>query len=184
MEFLSNQYALAFVKFALLATFGEILAGSISRRKLFLPAKLPARMVIWGGLGIGIAFMMKVYYGAMLSMMKPNLDIWSDRFLLAFGTSCIMNLTFAPAFMLFHKHTDTYLDLSAGGGDNGLRSICDNIDYYSYIKKVLLTTIPLFWIPAHTVTFLLPEQLRVLFSAALSIVLGLILTLKPRGGRS
>ncbi|MDO4753747.1 MAG: hypothetical protein Q4A41_01965 [Bacillota bacterium] len=180
MGFFTNSYVLAFIKFAVLATFGEILAGSISRKRLFIPAALPARMMIWGVLGIAISFMMKVYYGAMVLMIQPDLSVFADKLYLAFATSAVMNFTFAPAFMLFHKHTDTYLDLKAAGKRAGLKEICDNIDYHGYIRRVLIITLPLFWLPAHTVTFLLPESLRVLFSAILSIVLGLILSVKTK----
>jgi len=38
-------------------------------------------------------------------------------------------------------------------------------------------TIPFFWIPAHTITFLLPAEFRVLFAAVLGIALGLILAI-------
>lgn len=178
MEFFYNSYVLAFIKFAILATFGEILAGSLSKRRVFVPSAIFWRMAIWGVLGVAISFMMKVYYGAMVMMIQPDMAHFSDRFLLALSTSAVMNFTFAPAFMLFHKHTDTYLDLKASGREAGLRNICEHIDYYSYIKRVLIVTIPIFWLPAHTVTFLLPEGFRVLFSAILSIVLGLILSLK------
>jgi len=40
---------------------------------------------------------------------------------------------------------------------------------------VFKKTIPLFWIPAHTITFLLNPDYQVLFAAFLSIVLGAIL---------
>jgi len=36
-------------------------------------------------------------------------------------------------------------------------------------------TIPFFWIPAHTITFLLPGEYRILFAAVLGIVLGVFL---------
>ncbi|GAB1473896.1 hypothetical protein MASR2M69_13370 [Bacteroidota bacterium] len=42
------------------------------------------------------------------------------------------------------------------------------------MKFVVGKTIPLFWIPAHTITFLLPDTYKVIFAASLSIVLGLI----------
>jgi hypothetical protein len=41
---------------------------------------------------------------------------------------------------------------------------------------VFKKTIPLFWIPAHTITFMLPGEFQVLFAASLSIVLGLLLS--------
>lgn len=36
-------------------------------------------------------------------------------------------------------------------------------------------TIPFFWIPAHTVTFLLPPEYQIVFAALLGIVLGVLL---------
>lgn len=41
-------------------------------------------------------------------------------------------------------------------------------------------TLPLWWIPVHTLTFLLPSEYRVLVAAYLSIVLGIILTYARR----
>jgi hypothetical protein len=41
---------------------------------------------------------------------------------------------------------------------------------------VFKKTLPLFWIPAHTITFLLPAEFQVLFAASLSIVLGILLS--------
>jgi len=38
-------------------------------------------------------------------------------------------------------------------------------------------TIPFFWIPAHTISFLLPAAYRTLFAALLGVALGLILTI-------
>ena len=42
---------------------------------------------------------------------------------------------------------------------------------------VFKKTIPFFWIPAHTITFLLPVQYQVLFAAILGIVLGVLLAI-------
>jgi len=49
---------------------------------------------------------------------------------------------------------------------------------------VLLKTIPLFWIPAHTAVFLLPAEFRVVAAAFLSVALGGILAFakKSRSG--
>jgi hypothetical protein len=38
-------------------------------------------------------------------------------------------------------------------------------------------TIPLFWYPAHTITFMLPGEYRVLFAALLGVALGVILAI-------
>ena len=49
------------------------------------------------------------------------------------------------------------------------------VDWEAMWDIVLFRGVVFFWIPAHTVTFLLPEAFRVLFAAALGAVLGLIL---------
>ena len=82
------------------------------------------------------------------------------------------------------KHTDTYLDiryenrLSNVTEKITLKDVCGRVDYYAYAKNVLIGTLPTFWVPAHTITFLLPGEYRVVFAALLSICLGIILSLK------
>jgi hypothetical protein len=90
-----------------------------------------------------------------------------------------MNGIFAPTFMALHRVTDGFIDL---GAENpaGIRSatldeVIDRIDWKGFCGFVILRTIPLFWIPAHTITFLLPPEYRVLSAAYLSIALGGIL---------
>jgi len=48
------------------------------------------------------------------------------------------------------------------------------------VNFVLLKTIPFFWIPAHTLTFLLPKEYRIVIAAFLSVVLGVILALDDK----
>jgi hypothetical protein len=52
---------------------------------------------------------------------------------------------------------------------------------WSFVFK---RTIPLFWIPAHTITFMLPDEYRVLFAAALGIALGVILAIASSKGNT
>jgi hypothetical protein len=64
-----------------------------------------------------------------------------------------------------------------------LKDIVGRIDWAGFIGFVVGKTIPLFWIPAHTLTFMLPGEYRVLIAAFLSIALGAILSLaKARKG--
>ena len=49
------------------------------------------------------------------------------------------------------------------------------INWDQFIRVIVFKTIPLFWIPAHTITFLMPIEYRVIFAAILGIFLGLIL---------
>jgi len=112
------------------------------------------------------------------------------KLLRAFYISAIMNLTFAPVFMASHRITDTWIDARfarekvagnvtgkvAGKGITVSKAIA-TIDWGGFMKFVVGKTIPLFWIPAHTITFLLPDTYKVIFAASLSIVLGLILSI-------
>ncbi|QOX63818.1 Mpv17/PMP22 family protein [Anoxybacterium hadale] len=62
-----------------------------------------------------------------------------------------------------------------------LSEVLDAADLKGFVTFVVCRTIPAFWIPAHTVTFLLPHEYRVLMAAMLSICLGAILVLcNPR----
>ncbi len=94
----------------------------------------------------------------------------------AFLISAIMNLTFAPVFMASHRITDLYIDSRYAGKATSVSQIIGTTDWGKFIKDIVVKTIPLFWIPAHTITFMLPGGYKVLFAASLSIVLGLILS--------
>jgi hypothetical protein len=117
-------------------------------------------------------------------MKKGLLPSSHSLFLSAFFTSLFMNLIFAPTFMALHRITDTYIDLGEGKWSKickvKLKDVTDKIDWYGFISFVVLKTIPLFWIPAHTITFMLPSEYRVLMASFLSIALGGILAFAKR----
>lgn len=101
----------------------------------------------------------------------------NSKFAFAFFVSFTMNLSFAPTMMAFHRITDTFIDLKYEN-KNGKATLSDavkRIDWDGFVSFVLVKTIPIFWIPAHTITFLLPPEYRVLSAAFLSIALGAIL---------
>jgi hypothetical protein len=56
-----------------------------------------------------------------------------------------------------------------------LNEVLEAADLKGFVAFVVCRTIPVFWIPAHTVTFMLPPEYRVLMAAMLSICLGAIL---------
>ena len=58
-----------------------------------------------------------------------------------------------------------------------VRQIITHLDWDTQWNVVIKKTIPLFWFPAHTITFLLPAGLQVLFAAFLGVALGVILAL-------
>lgn len=179
-----HPYIMGFVKFGLLATAGEVFAMMIRRKGWASPYYIGWRMLIWGLIGIAITFMMKTYYLGVAGLMDAGLlpgkgeGFWS-KLLRAFYTAAVMNLTFGPTFMATHKCTDKYLELRHGGVKKpGLKGVVNGVDWHGFVSFTLFKTIPLFWIPAHTLTFMLPEEYQVAMAAALSIALGIILSLK------
>lgn len=182
-EYLSSNYAylMGFIKFSLLATAGELIASYIISVNKTIPVKIVLRFIIWGFIGMWITFMMKVYSNAVATMMASGALLGgSSTFLRAFYTSLIMNTSFGPLFMAVHKCTDKMLELANNKEKITVSSVMKGIDWTGFVSFTIFKTVPLFWIPAHTVTFLLPPQYQVMMAAALSVALGIFLSLNNR----
>jgi hypothetical protein len=87
--------------------------------------------------------------------------------------------------MTFHKITDMHIhnhggSLSALAHPIPMGKLISELDWKKQWGFVFKKTIPLFWYPAHTITFLLPGELRVLFAALLGIVLGVLLAVAAK----
>lgn len=184
---------LSFIKFAILATMGEVIALRIKTAKYNKPGfGILPRAIVWGFLGLTIKMAFVIFATgtpAFLSYMgiegagaalKGPMGI--DRILVAFSISVAMNVIYAPVMMTLHKITDIHI-VAKGGTIAGLfspiniRKIFNELDWDTQWNFVFKKTIPFFWIPAHTITFLLPADLQVLFAALLGIALGIILSL-------
>lgn len=184
---------LSFLKFAILATLGESLGVRIRQGVYcYKGFGLLPRAVVWGLLGITIKVAFLVFQpgaGAFLSNFGVvKADTFGSKLLFAFTASSLMNLIFAPVMMMIHKITDTHI-VQTGGGMAGLFSPVDvsgilkKVDWSVMWGFVFKKTIPFFWIPAHTITFLLPATFQVLFAAVLGIVLGVILAFAANKGK-
>ncbi len=180
----AHPYLMGFVKFAILSTMGEFLAARIvSGRWQMVKGMLP-KMFIWGILGVLIVMMFSIYADGVSGAINKGL-LWTGgpaggfmaKLLKAFYISAIMNLTFAPVFMAAHRITDTWIDARFVSKGISVSKVIATVDWGGFMKFVVGKTIPLFWIPAHTITFLLPDTYKVIFAASLSIVLGLILSI-------
>lgn len=188
----SHPYLMGFVKFALLATAGELIAVKMATGKFSKPCYLIARIVIWGLIGIWITYMMKIFFlgsGAMISagllpgnQLAPNSVGY--KLIRAFATAATMNLTFGPTFMAVHKCSDTYLALRVQKGQGvKLAEVIGDVDWTRFVSFTLFKTVPLFWIPAHTLTFMLPSEYQVMLAALLSVALGIILNFKKKSSK-
>lgn len=176
-------YIMGFIKFAILATMGELLTIRIINKKWIKPAGLIYRILVWGFLGIVIVLVFDLFNsGVEKLLMKGKLPGRPSGLTLAFFTSFLMNMIFAPTMMAFHSITDSYIDLSYKNSDLkvNMKTVVNKIDWSHFVSFIILKTIPLFWIPAHTITFLLPETYRIITAAFLSLALGAILAFANR----
>ena len=169
---------MAFLKFGILATFGEMLGCRVKTGRYYHEGfGLAPKFVVWGLLGMWIALAMNVF-----RLGVPALPMSWMKLLGAFCVSVMMNTAFAPVFMTVHKISDMHIN-EHGGAFSALfkpiavkRHICE-MDWGVQWGFVFKKTIPLFWIPAHTLTFCLPQDLQVLFAAFCSVILGLFLSI-------
>jgi hypothetical protein len=175
---------MGFAKFALMASMGELLAVRIVTGGWKWSAAFPFKAAVWGLIGVLVVLMFSVFTngvtGAVKSGLLPSIDGFPGILLNAFLVSAIMNLTFGPAFMAAHRISDTYIDLRAEGLKPSITQVIGRIDWPGFYTFVVGKTVPFFWIPAHTITFLLPSVYRVLWAAYLSIALGAILAYARR----
>ncbi len=191
----NHPYIASFLKFALLSTLGEIIGAVILKKYDPSSFGMIPRMVIWGVLGIFIAMAMKIFSsGAPVLLASLGVDgvdlamkegLTLKKVLGAFSISLAMNFIFAPVMMTVHKITDMHIAAYQGKiicllkPINVEKYMCE-LDWKRHWDFVLKKTIPLFWIPAHTITFCLPPEYQVLFAALLGVALGVILSIAVR----
>ncbi|OUO36485.1 hypothetical protein B5F83_08575 [Muribaculum sp. An289] len=192
----AHGMVMSFIKFALLSTLGEMLGARISRGR-YCPEGFGVvpKMIVWGILGMGINMAMIIFSNGVpvfLEYMGYS-DAGADfaggltwgKVLVAFCISVAMNSIFAPVFMTLHKITDIHIADNKGSLKALIRpipmaAVFSRIDWKAQWGFVFKKTIPLFWFPAHTVTFLLPAGARPLFAALLGVVLGVLLAVAGR----
>lgn len=192
----------SFLKFAFLATLGEVIGLRIRTGNYYEKGfGLIPRMLVWGVLGLtikiafvvyaaGIPVLVEKYFwvaGAKDSMMYKDIfeahehGLGGVRFLSAFLISTIMNLTYAPVMMTFHKITDTHIVQQGGSllkffSPIPIRKIFPTINWDLQWNFIFKKTIPLFWIPMQTINFMVASEYRVVIAAFLGIVLGVLLS--------
>lgn len=188
-----HPFVVGFLKFAILATMGESLGLRLREGVYNKPGfGLLPRAIVWGFLGITIVAAFKIFsaggpallktlgiQGAAESLSGPMGGL---RLLTAFTISFTLNTIYAPVMMTLHKITDTHI-VNNGGTVAGLLKplamgeIMSGLNWRVQWNFIFKKTIPFFWIPAHTITFLLPVQFQVLFAALLGVALGVILAI-------
>ena len=130
-----HGFIMSFIKFAVLATFGESLGLRICKGVYNYPGfGLLPRAIVWGFLGIVIKMAFVIFaagvpallqYGGMENVNEiMRGDFSLSLVFVAFSISVFANTFFAPVMMVFHKITDTHI-VNNGGTVRGLLSAID-----------------------------------------------------------
>ncbi len=182
----SHPYIGGFFKFFILATMGDLLGIRLIKGDYLIHEGVVLKAVVWGIIGMMVTLMFTLFMGGAAAAQNAGLLPFAGANIAqAFFGSTAMNLTFGPMMMFFHRIMDLWIDLSYKKEDKvSLSGLVDKIDWHSLVEFSWAKTCLFFWIPAHTVVFMLPSEYRVLVSAFLSIALGLLLAFAKKSQMS
>ena len=152
----------AMAQFAVLGTIGEIASKWMIARRLFMPFDIAAtllKMLEWALLAVCIKYAFVGFYGFVDSLAAHDMLPELGRLGKAFAISVTINLQFGPFLVIAHRLMDNIIARKSNwvGLDKGLLSLL------------------WFWIPAHTLTFILPKPFQIGLAALWSVALGIIL---------
>lgn len=187
------DFLMSFIKFGVLCTLGESFALRITAKAYNRPGfGIIPRFIMWGLIGMVINASFIIYATgvphlvAALGLPLPPDALagtsLANKVGMAFCISVANNLLFAPLFMTVQAVLSIHI-AETGGTLAGFFSTIHfsrtlgKIDWNMLYGFVFKKTLPFFWVPCHTITFVLPTEMRVLFAAALGVVLGIILAI-------
>ncbi|MCJ7695963.1 MAG: hypothetical protein MUO40_11140 [Anaerolineaceae bacterium] len=160
----NNPILSAVIQFGLLGTTGEAISLSLKNKKVSLPGtwfQTFLKVIAWAVLGVIIKIGFTGMKGFVSALIEHQLlpASFGKGFFWAFSVSVITNVLFGPQMMAFHRLEDNLIMRQKG------------FDGIVLAWKTLIW----FWIPAHTITFLLPAQFQIGLAALWSIALGIIM---------
>lgn len=152
----------AIVQFAVLGTLGDVVSHWMVKRKIFSPydsKTLLLKIIEWSILAVMIKYAFIGFHGFVETLINNNYLPQLEGIGKSFAISTSMNLQFGPFLVIMHRLMD---NLIAG------KKNWKNLDkgFYSLLW---------FWIPAHTITFILPKEFQIGLAALWSLALGIIL---------
>ncbi|MBK7631059.1 MAG: hypothetical protein IPJ23_10255 [Ignavibacteriales bacterium] len=157
----------AMIQFAILGTLGDIVSYWIIKKRIFNPYKTKIiflKMIEWAILAVFIKYAFVGFNGFVESLIAHN-DLPDLAGIgKSFAISTSMNLQFGPFLVIMHRVLDNLISK---------QNNWKNIDkgFYSLLW---------FWIPAHTITFILPKEFQIGLAALWSLALGIILGIYNR----
>ena len=152
----------AMIQFAILGTLGDVISKWTQQGNFVFPYKLPIvilKMIEWAIIAITIKYAFVGYQGFVDDLISHQLLPDLDLFGRALAVSVTMNLQYGLFLVIFHRILDNLI---------AKQNNWKNID------KGMLSLI-WFWIPAHTITFMLDKPYQIGLAAIWSVVLGFIL---------
>jgi hypothetical protein len=153
------------IQFAILGPIGEWIASLVRGKKWqYSIIQTILKGIGWAILAFFIKYAFVGFDGFVNELVnhRPNAMLpvaFGSGFLFAFMKSFCTNLMFGPVLFFVHRVFDNIIEQKKD---------------YSGLDKALVT-LAWFWIPAHTITFILPKHFQMGLAAVWSIVLGVIL---------
>jgi hypothetical protein len=152
----------AMIQFAVLGTLGDAISHWIVKRRIFSPYDLKTlilKIIEWSVLAVMIKYAFIGFHGFVETLINNNYLPPLEGVGKSLAISTSMNLQFGPLLVITHRLMD---NLIAG------KQNWKNLDkgFYSLLW---------FWIPAHTITFILPKEFQIGLAALWSLALGIIL---------
>lgn len=150
------------IQFAILGTLGEIVSKWIVRKSFKYPFSFALtlwKMIVWAILAVGIKYAFKGHTAMIAYFVEHGMLPQLDKFGTALAISISLNTQFGPFLVIMHRVLDNLAEKHKNWGG---------------MHKSILSLL-WFWIPAHTITFTLPEVYRIGLAAVWSVALGFIL---------
>lgn len=169
-------FTMGFFKIGLLGTMGELLGARIALGRWRLGGiRLWQRALVWGVLGWVFTAVFPLFSFGVDGLLAKGLIPGEGSALAgAFWKSLFMNLIFAFPMMVSHRITDTLIERGQLFSIWPLVEVFTSIDWKNMFRIVGASCL-WFWIPAHTFTFTLLPEFRVVCAALLAVALGCIL---------
>lgn len=152
----------AMIQFAVLGTLGDIFSKWMQKSSIFSPYKwhvVLLKMLEWAIIAITIKYAFVGFQGFVDGLVSHNLLPELGNLGRAFTVSVTMNLQYGLFLVIFHRFLDNVIAKEKN---------------WKNIDKGMLSLV-WFWIPAHTITFMLDKPYQIGLAAVWSVVLGFIL---------
>ncbi|MFA9463051.1 MAG: hypothetical protein ACERKN_02055 [Velocimicrobium sp.] len=183
----SHPYLGGFVKFSILASMGDMLGRRILNGEWSFSQGFIFKAFVWGIIGMMVTLVFTVFMtGAIGAQASGKLPFEESKIATAIFGSAIMNTTFGPMMYIYHRFGDLFIDLcyeknrGTLQGKITVKEMVNRIDWYSMVSFSWLKNCIFVWVPCHSLVFLLPSQYRVLASAFLSILLGILVAVSKK----